>query len=182
MSKEVTKVNIEVNGKTVEVPSVVKSKGAFGEIKTYNNVKSYVVPDFAININEEGKLERVNCYIREREIFEAFKSNGYRLRFATMVGEFVHPSRRNSVYDEEVTNIGIRTLLPFVQFCGTFELCVKGQEYEDKDGEVKDYSKDWYKRTALDFAWGEHFEAFKNGDVKHFLNLDDAEDFEVTEL
>ena len=180
MDNEVKKVTLTINDANIEVPSIINCKAPFGTTSVYNEVRSYTIPNYAPSI-ANGKLEKVNCHFREKEVMEAFCANGYRKRFAMQVGEFLCPSSRRVDNSDVQLREGIRALLPFVSFCSVFTLRIKGEKYT-LNGEEKEYSTDWYQRTSLDFAWGEHFSAFKSGDVKHFISVDTCEDFEATEF
>jgi hypothetical protein len=180
MADEVKKVALTINGNELEPPSIIKCKRAIEKIDEYNHLKSYTIYNYAPSITN-GTLEKVNCHFREKEVFEAFCANGYRKRFAMQVGEFLCPTSRRDDNSDVQLREGIRALLPFVSFCSTFTLRVKGERYV-LNGEEKEYTTDWYQRTSLDFAWGEHFSAFKSGDVKHFINVDTCEEFEATEF
>ena len=180
MDTKITKVAVKVNEKTVEVPTVVKSKAPFatnGIVKTnhYDDRTFYIVPNFAPDIKKGCK---VNAYLPASLVVGVFCGDAKREGFAIKVGRALIGKDRT----DATLRAGFRHLLKFISACGVYSLRKPGDTYVDDEGEEKVVAVAHYNLQSLSFSWGEHLDAFKRGDVKHFVEDVEDDTFEATDF
>lgn len=180
MDTKITKVAIKVNEKTIEVPTVVKSKAPFAingrlNVNHYDDRTSFIVANFAPDIKKGCK---VNAYLPASFVVGVFREDSKREGFALKIGRALIGKDRTEV----TISAGIRHLLKYLSACGEYSLSKPGDTYIDAEGEERSVTVAHYRLDSLSFSWGEHLDAFKRGDVKHFVEDVEDDTFEATDF